>query len=623
MCYSILFLISVAHTCSAFEPEITVKLNLNSCNNPTHQQPNHSSAASNRYLHNQSLQQSYSAEPNLTIYSVDQLTQYFAQQGYSEDHILQRHDLYVNPEFIKLIKTYAEYERYISSLHSQLQKKSGFAKWIGTFTGTHTKGLTKRIAELCKGVEREKYCKNLAAQRAKRIAQTTQITAFDSATLLFASKYGISEQHFFHTTTNVYEQQLHQEFVTQLSEGTKLTETYKNAASYKVFLDALGHGVAIGLEANQSHNIVAATRWADYGWAILDVVKGIGEGVILGACNTVNSVMQTVSHPIQTAHQLIHGIGTIAYFLAQATNTALKFERLIEFGDYKTFSIEAKTLSDQLNKVVQNSRDQLALMSQKEIARRAVAFGTELVLTGKVLTMAHNICTRLTPLALDAVKILRDEQVAVELTITTAEGVQETSPLMLFMEKELELEKIAQVIATPAPKIVSKSVRTILPTWVDIKSLMKKFEDQCIYKGQSVCVDCEHLFSIGEMHIMKRSGRMKEPRLYGWHHDHMKNLEKAGIVQYENIVEGACGAFKAEPVVNGTKYGKKTFFSPVWTEEQVVEKILEALSNTHISCMIDSERCEVIEALTRCGLKVKIVYDPRISTITTAFPIIE
>jgi hypothetical protein len=38
---------------------------------------------------------------------------------------------------------------------------------------------------------------------------------------------------------------------------------------------------------------------------------------------------------------------------------------------------------------------------------------------------------------------------------------------------------------------------------------------------------------------------------------------------------------------------------------------------------IDSQGCEVIISATRNGLKIKMIYDPKSSTITTAFPIID
>jgi hypothetical protein len=126
--------------------------------------------------HNQFFHHSYYLQKNLHKYSAHQLAHYFTRHGYTQERILEQYTLYMNPEFISLIKTFAGYEDHIIALNKNLQHKNGFAKLVGVLNGTHKKGLTKHIALLFEQVEcekKKKACKARINQLRQERIQTT------------------------------------------------------------------------------------------------------------------------------------------------------------------------------------------------------------------------------------------------------------------------------------------------------------------------------------------------------------------------------------------------------------------------------------------------------------------
>jgi len=59
-----------------------------------------------------------------------------------------------------------------------------------------------------------------------------------------------------------------------------------------------------GIAHNQSGNVAKAAHFVDIGWAILDHIQAIGEGVFQGAGN----VAQAFLHPINTIQDTARGI---------------------------------------------------------------------------------------------------------------------------------------------------------------------------------------------------------------------------------------------------------------------------------------------------------------------------
>ena len=74
-----------------------------------------------------------------------------------------------------------------------------------------------------------------------------------------------------------------------------------------------------GIAHNQSGNVIEATCLADIGWAILDHIQAIGEGVFCG----VGNVVQAFLHPIDTVQGIARGVAQCAYYLGQAILEAI------------------------------------------------------------------------------------------------------------------------------------------------------------------------------------------------------------------------------------------------------------------------------------------------------------
>jgi len=74
-----------------------------------------------------------------------------------------------------------------------------------------------------------------------------------------------------------------------------------------------------GIAHNQSGRIVEAARLADIGWAILDHIQALGEGVFQGTGN----VAQAFLYPIDTVQGTVKGIAQCTYYLGQATLEAI------------------------------------------------------------------------------------------------------------------------------------------------------------------------------------------------------------------------------------------------------------------------------------------------------------
>ena len=98
-----------------------------------------------------------------------------------------------------------------------------------------------------------------------------------------------------------------------------------------------------------------------------------------------------------------------------------------------------------------------------------------------------------------------------------------------------------------------------------------------------------------------------------------------GTVTYENVTLLENGIYEAVPIINGVVYNKKTFFPSFWTEETVVEKILDVFKKCYENknYKIDWTGSYIMTDLTSCGVEIKLIYDPKERLIATAYPIVK
>ncbi|HEV2916970.1 MAG TPA: hypothetical protein VGW78_04435 [Candidatus Babeliales bacterium] len=347
--------IIIVQLCAAFEP-IIVYADLPH-NNATKQPQNYACSTHN----NQVLQTSYTTESYLHTYSACELAHYFAQHGYSAEQVLRHHELYTNPEFITLIKSYPEYKEYITYLNRKLQKKSGFAKWLGTWTDTHRKGFTKCVQQLYHELEQTKRSKESVNQirnnlqhawdQQQKLLQGEVSDWYDLSSIYQTYNCGDSAhiqrrcdaledtvthgvyyvQQTYTLNSNVQnmlcsssydpssytscygnqlQQAIHQECITLLARTTTLPKTSAAYVQKEVLVDCID----AAREYNQAGLVHKASIVTDFCWALLDYSSAIVEGAAHGI---VGAVYDMIEHPIQTAACVIAGEYVLAYQLCK------------------------------------------------------------------------------------------------------------------------------------------------------------------------------------------------------------------------------------------------------------------------------------------------------------------
>ena len=443
------------------------------------------------------------------------------------------------------------------------------------------------------------------------MSTTKRTIQVDEHTRSFAHEHDITLITLRGSSMNAYEYQLNIEFIQQLTAAAQLKLLCTTTPECQNLIDAIGYGASCGIQANANRDAITATEWADFGWRVLDLTKAALEGGFLGLENTAIFMGNAFAHPIKTIKGILYCVADITSFIARATNTIIRLEMLEQRGYHDQLHAELTDIEDQIVQILNHCFQQLKNMPLREKVKHVAALGTETIATGKLFKVAYTLCSTMRPMVIQLLKLVHDEQITVEFAATGRHN--------LLLQNNQKIPKISP----SGPRIIDKVRRPLVTTWIDVEALNRKFQGRVIVDGQSVHIDYEHLFSIEEMIMIKRTGHMTNPKLYGWHHDSMKALEKAGIVKHENVITNACGAFKSNPVVYDVRYGEKTFFPTAWTEEQVAEKIFEAFEGTHLSSIEDSTGCKIINGLTRCGLEIRMVYNPMQCMITTAFPIIK
>src|SRR3984885_2404528 len=595
-------------------------------------------------------------QPTLEYMSKTELNAYFAAQQWTEDKILSQYQLYMSDAYIELVKSYQSYPTYIKKYYEKYLEY-GIArkcwKWI---IGTYKAGMAQRFKKLYQdqiqqeaqrayhnqlnniestlitkdtpyyyprlGALHATYCNDMRVQQKIPVSEDVQH---------FAKAYEIEQSMLERGFMNPYEYQLHTEFIDQLNIAVQLQAMPNRCREHQLFLDAIGYGVALGLEANHNHETATATHWADYGWKLLDIAQAIGEGVALGCYNLAMIPVQVASGAMYCATHLTESLKALDYFFSCQYHIDIAKAGMdwLEKRNHQTdLELELENVLECIDDTIAHCTEQLGKIPLREKVKHITAFGTEIFLPMKFFKAGKILCTRMRPMVRTALQVIQDERIAVEVAGTAgenilmkvSEGIQEAETMTEAVEKIHDASKMV----VPEPKI-NKIIRPLIPTWVDTQGLVKKFEGWVVVNGKSVHIDYEHLFSIGEKSVIKRSGHICKPSLYGWHHDYGRRLEKLGIVAYENIVEGVCVYFQADPVVNGTLYKAKTFFSPLWTEEKVIGKIFEVFEKEVANGLQNPNKngCYTIIGKITEGLDIQIIFDSKKSLITTAFPLVK
>jgi len=172
-----------------------------------------------------------------------------------------------------------------------------------------------------------------------------------------------------------------------------------------------------GIELNQSGKLAEATRFADIGWAVLDHIQALGEGICQGAGNTVQAFL----HPIDTIQGTARGIVQCTYYLGQATLEAIDLS-ILAVTDHNAARKKLQIWKQNFTQLVDTFSEQWQVMPSHNITRLVSSFATELFLTGKAFRSLDGL---LSFARINSAKLIRKTQRVTEPVhrATTAEGM--------------------------------------------------------------------------------------------------------------------------------------------------------------------------------------------------------
>ena len=605
------------------------------------------------------------ARIDISRMSEQQLRAYFRTCNATHAQILHNAVWFMSDAFIAIVHTFPEYEEALTHHAATITALTFFNTCARWFNNQYCVGLKKRIRTLLDqhiqkqlaaagyspayqqtlealqqnlDVTKDIYTSALYEQRRAALAQTLAKPHAQSTCRYSVPPLRSDEIHSEQLTTftgNHYEHQVHTEFLTQLEELGHIIP--RDNAVTRMLYTALAHGI----QSNRDHKTKTATTWADYGWKALAITRSMFEGVGEGAVRTA----QAFINPVQTLQNIASGLQALATLTETTLQTIRSFENAFFSGNLTQCATLARTLGSYTQDHATALITSLINTPPEHTAREATATLTEFLLSHKLWnTLATYVPKKLAqaqsvidqefsrlqnmPLAQPAIAAVEASyEVAPALTRTTALLMEESDTAAAAAKKAAQkaAKKIAvgATAATTGPKIAEKITRLLIPAPCDTAALEKMFESYCFVEVKPVHIDAEHPFAFYERIAVKRSGHMKAPAQYGGHHDYGRRLEKAGKIKYQNVVEGPVGSFKAETIINDIRYPAKTYFPPEWNEQKVIEKIFEAFQDLERTIEIDGQGHYKIIGKTSEGLKIKIIFDPYHSKITTAYPIVK
>jgi hypothetical protein len=583
---------------------------------------NHAVESSNHFHYGARLSQIITPPAHTDCYSPDphtmsatELAVYF--KGKAPQSILSDRSLFMSDEFVQFAKSgaisLAEYEARITGLYAMISKYGIGDKCVKWLCGDYCWGLEKRIRYLYREILRKKNQREERNEFRQRCHYV-----IPSAVIRFAREYDIREDSLLKICSNAHEHQLHVEFLALLEEAVTISDYYSLKANDNVFLDALGHGIALGIKANRQHEIAIARIWADYGWEVLEVIKGMGEGLLLCLQNTTELIL----HPVQSLRNFVHNLGAITGCCAHAIGTALRWEEMMERGDALLMISEMDAVADQITTIGSACAQELAHISNREIAKQITAIVADVVLTHKILTLGSTLCARIGPLAGDvitAIDIARSESPVLQ----TAEGI--------VMKASENVSKVGgaalEVIKNSRLALETVHAEYMAHLEVELGPLRSLFDNKvkgfAEFANKYIKIEYKHILGIEEL-IWQYEELLKN--IKGFHHDFMNTFKNSGILEFTDQVMYEHGFYRATVLYEGKKIKDAgTFFPAEWSREKVVKKIYEAYNDfTKSGIKINPERDGkyIVNGFIEEGIEIEMHITQK-GRVVTAYPILE
>jgi len=413
---------------------------------------------------------------NLHHMNTEQLAWYFSTHGYTEGEVLSHPMLYMNAAYLALAKQLPRYPEYVKMYHDEYKKFNWFTKGLGRILFIYKPKLQRQFALLwreCEKVreckEREErtqkqkglaaYCAKLEAlnynelmidaipyqhKQARNKAQAhIKTAALDRATrqytltthdiIIFASEYNIAECDLISLQGNAYEQQLHSEFLEQLDEALSISTAYALQPE-NILVDAIGHGIAIGMEANRLQQPDTATVWANFGWKAIEIIKGIGDGLLLCTESMVHCIHDSDCAIIE----FVHALGNITGYCARAIGTVAHWHELMEQGNGLLMAQEIDDVTNRIAVCSTLCADKLSTMSTRDITKNITHIALDMVITHKMLTLGSTLCTQVKPIVCNLIKNIHKEEVFVEFALQGAEEFSGAQKISFLTESSTE-----------------------------------------------------------------------------------------------------------------------------------------------------------------------------------------
>ncbi len=616
-----------------------------------------------------------SPQHNLECMSTEQLVWFFTAHNYTQDQILRYPLLYMRSAYLAIAKQLPKYSAYVKMYHDEYKKFNWFTKGLGRILFIYTPKLQRQFAMLWRECEEQKIAqekceqaqRDLRAQQeqearerkeaeehakyAKELERVENIirdgdcnglSINDSKrrldalkgsqqyperklrklqagpdALAFAQDYGITEQQIANVTMNHYEYQLHKEFVGHIHSAIDFKTKY-NIHEQNVFIDVLGNGIAIGIKSNHLHNPEWATRWADFGHEAVEIIRGIGDGIVLGSYNTVDMVM----HPVRTLARMVDGVRMLGSLTARTIGTLAHLNYLIERGEYLQFATEVYGIGEQVCTLAISFKEHASQMSNRDIAKNITVFGTEWALTGQMFMMGHTLCSNMGQVIQKTIRFLKEESKAGEFVLATVDGV--------LVRASENINKggggVSNIVRNARTVLEAVHAEYMAGLKVELEALRlicdSKVKDAIRFGNKYLKPEYEHI--LGMELIFGRNEILS--KISGFHHDIMNFLEKSGVIEFTNKVIYENGFYKATLLHNGNIVKKMaTFFPADWSRKQVIETIYEAYTDFIKSGMkpvLEPNGKYRVDAVLNKQVTIRM-YITKDAAIKTAYPILE
>ncbi|HSC24654.1 MAG TPA: polymorphic toxin type 17 domain-containing protein [Candidatus Babeliales bacterium] len=349
-------------------------------------------------------------------YTIEHYKHYFDACGFTESQILNYDRLYTSDEFVKLAKTYPDYENTINQLHKKLNNLTSFKKFLSTLSGSYYPGLKKRIQFLYDEINTKRmistfheciseykildsiyrtYIPSLSLAIEKRLkiyndmcnanitAHKTKIYDLNNNIKQLLHNHGHDENQFNQCTGNPLQLALHNESlnilerISSLPAHSALHDHQEALIDYSASIVAYNH---VGLTDK-------AMYIADFCWTLIDYGQAIIEGAVLGLYSAASDIIE---NPIEATASIIAGRQILAYQLCKIIYNVADIG-LTAIVDVCQAKEKWNNYSEPLNNII------TAIQNKKMSLRDAIENGTALAVgwkaQSKLLSGLGKFCT--------------------------------------------------------------------------------------------------------------------------------------------------------------------------------------------------------------------------------------